>query len=237
MTTSARARRLTAAEGRRWLVAIAVAALLAIVGAVWPIDALHYAAKPLATMLCIGFAVAGREGVSARYRRWIVAGMTCGLLGDVLLMLPGDWFVFGLGAFLLGHIAYLVAIVGEAGWQWARWPLLPLGVANGAFFWRFAVADGNTLGGLLAPVAAYATMISCTAYQAMAAIRTPWGLMAGIGMFWFVVSDLTLAAERFGDVLPSPADRIAILLTYWVAQTALARSVHGPREAAGTERA
>lgn len=237
MTSGSVSRPLSAREARRWLLGIAVAAALAITGAVWPLEWLHYATKPLATALCIGFAIVGGIRVSARYRTWIVAGMVCGLVGDVLLMLPGDWFVFGLGAFLLGHVAYLVAIVGEAGWQRAVWPLIPLGAANGAFFWRFAIADGNALGGLLAPVLGYAAMISCTAHQAMSVVRTPWGRMAGLGMFWFVVSDLTLAAERFGDVLPSPADRIAILLTYWVAQTALARSVHGPREAADTERA
>ncbi len=235
MTASTTSRSLSAPVARRWLRSIAAAAALAIVGAVWSLDWLHYIAKPLATGLCIGFAIAGGSAVSARYRAWIVAGMTCGLLGDVLLMLRDEWFLFGLGAFLVGHLAYLTACVREAGWQRSLWPLLPLGAANGAFFWHFALADGNALGALLIPVLGYAAVISCTAHQAMSLVHTPWGRLAGLGMFWFVVSDLTLAAERFGDVLPSPADRIAVLLTYWVAQTALARSVHGPREAAVAE--
>ena len=32
------------------------------------------------------------------------------LAGDVFLMLPQDLFVFGLGSFLLGHVAYIVGM-------------------------------------------------------------------------------------------------------------------------------
>ena len=43
-------------------------------------------------------------------RAWFVAALVLSLAGDVFLMLPKDLFVFGLGAFLLGHLAYIVGL-------------------------------------------------------------------------------------------------------------------------------
>ena len=43
-------------------------------------------------------------------RAWFVAALVLSLAGDVFLMLPKDLFVFGLGSFLLGHIAYIVGM-------------------------------------------------------------------------------------------------------------------------------
>ena len=43
-------------------------------------------------------------------RAWFVAALVLSLAGDVFLMLPQDLFVFGLGSFLLGHIAYIVGM-------------------------------------------------------------------------------------------------------------------------------
>ena len=43
-------------------------------------------------------------------RAWFVAALVLSLVGDVFLMLPQDLFVFGLGSFLLGHIAYIVGM-------------------------------------------------------------------------------------------------------------------------------
>src|SRR3546814_14355587 len=43
-------------------------------------------------------------------RAWFIAALVLSLAGDVFLMLPKDLFVFGLGSFLLGHIAYVVGM-------------------------------------------------------------------------------------------------------------------------------
>ena len=37
----------------------------------------------------------------------LLAAQAFGLLGDILLLFPGKWFVWGLGAFMIGHFFYL----------------------------------------------------------------------------------------------------------------------------------
>lgn len=212
-------------EASRWYIAIVVFGTTATLASAMGWTPLHWIAKPLTTSTCLALAWAGGDGVSARYRGLVVAGMVLGLVGDVALMLPGDAFVTGLGAFLLGHLCYLAAFVGNGGWRMTPWPLLPLGAACGAFFG----VVGDRTGALFMPVAAYATIISLTAWQANARAAQPGGRAAGAGMFLFVLSDLVLAADRFGDVLPSPADRVVILGTYWAAQGCIATSVGGRR--------
>lgn len=206
-----------------WLLSIAVVAAAATAAAALDAPRVHWVAKPLATLLCVAFAWRGGTAVSARYRGLVTAGMSLGLAGDVFLMLPGDRFIPGLAAFLLGHLCYLAAFTGEGGARWPWRPLVPLGVALGTFAWACA----GRLGGLAVPVAAYAAVLSLTAWQANARPERPLGRLAGTGMWWFVLSDLVLAADRFADVLPAPADRIVVLSTYWLAQGAIAWSVHG----------
>ena len=74
---------------------------------------LHWIAKPLTTLMILGVALLARSAVSLRYRRWIVAGMACSLMGDILLMLPGDLFVAGLVAFLGGHVCFIKAFLSD----------------------------------------------------------------------------------------------------------------------------
>lgn len=74
----------------------------------------HYIAKPLATIAIIVLAATATNPLSARYQRYMVGGLVLSLLGDVLLMLPTDLFAFGLGAFLLAHLCYISAFLGES---------------------------------------------------------------------------------------------------------------------------
>jgi len=43
------------------------------------------------------------------YKRFIFAGLLFSLLGDVLLEVSSDFFIYGLLAFLMVHIMYVVA--------------------------------------------------------------------------------------------------------------------------------
>jgi uncharacterized membrane protein YhhN len=75
---------------RRWLIAIAMIAALAIVGATAPLPWLHYLSKPAATLLVFAM-VWTMPATAPGYRRAILAGLALSTLGDVFLMLPGDW--------------------------------------------------------------------------------------------------------------------------------------------------
>ena len=90
-----------------------------------------------------------RAAPAGAYRRWIAIGLGLSLLGDLLLEWPADLFVFGLSAFLLAHLAYLAAYLGDTR-RLAPFDLLIAATAAGGMFFVLSRAG---LGTLLAPVA------------------------------------------------------------------------------------
>ncbi|GAA4799995.1 lysoplasmalogenase [Lysobacter hankyongensis] len=204
-------------------------AALAIVGA-WlggPWLWLHYVGKPLTTLSILWLA-ASSSASSPRYRRAVLIGMALSLVGDVLLMLPGDYFVPGLIAFLLAHIGYVVAFA----------PGSSMKAKLGAFALLATVAGAN-LAGLLPrigadlkiPVLAYVVVLASMAALALARAWTPALAdaaprsvrYAAAGGLCFVLSDSLLAWDKFGGGIPLPA--LLILASYWLAQWCIAKSV------------
>lgn len=207
---------------RNWLIAIAVAAVAAIVGAMVPLPWLHYLSKPVATLLV--FTMVWRMSATAPgYRRAILAGLALSALGDVFLMLPGDWFVFGLGSFLCAHVAYLAALTRRARAFAALWPFLAYAALAGAVL---SVLWPPLPGELRVPVVVYVAVLAAMAAQAAAVWwrrRTRATALAALGGLSFVVSDATLAIDRFAA--PFAAASVAVLASYWVAQSLLGLSV------------
>ncbi|HJU38742.1 MAG TPA: lysoplasmalogenase [Tahibacter sp.] len=207
----------------RKLVPIALCALLAIagaygVGAPW----LHWVTKP-ATTLALAWLVAAAAPVEPRYRLAILVGLALSTLGDVFLMLPGDWFVAGLASFLAAHIAYLVALTRRAAFFARRWPFAAY-LALGAVV--FGVLWPDLPDGLHAPVGVYVVVLAAMAAQAAAVWRARPDAVtasAALGGAFFVASDATLAIDRF--TAPFDAARAVVLATYWIAQALIALSV------------
>jgi uncharacterized membrane protein YhhN len=210
----------------RWTAVIAVVASLAIAGAVEPEWRwLHYLCKPLATLL-VAAMVASRGG-DVRYRRAVLAGLLFSTLGDVFLMLPQspggpDWFTFGLASFLCAHIAYLVAFCWRTRLFAVSWPFVLYALVGGtvlAVLWPHLPAP------LRIPVLAYVLVLATMAAQAAGAwsrLRDRTTALAALGGAFFVVSDATLALDRF--VAPLPAAVAVVLATYWIAQTLIGLS-------------
>lgn len=207
-----------------WLAGIAALALLAILGLYLPgWRALFLACKPLATAAILLLALR-LPCALPRYRYAVVAGLSLGLLGDVLLMLPGEVaFMAGLGSFLLGHVAYLQAWRQRAPLFAAAWPFALYGVlacAVFAFLWAHLPVD------LRVPVAVYVLALAMMAAQAAA---TWWrrrdrpSALAAIGGACFLASDAILAVDRFA--LPFLAAQALLLALYWLAQSSIALSV------------
>ena len=179
-----------------------------------------YLFKPL-TVLCIIAVALVFPGPWGRYRIAILAGLLCSLAGDIFLMLPRDRFLAGVAAFLAAHVAYIVAFT--AGMSLGARPALLLP-------W---LAIGGTMLGLLwarlgkmrVPVTVYVAVIVLMAWQATTravTLGTTPALLAALGAALFVLSDGTLALNRFRR--PFRAAQAIILPTYFAAQLLIAWS-------------
>ncbi|MFQ6574292.1 lysoplasmalogenase [Pseudomonas sp. UM16] len=197
---------------------------LALLGAAFYIYALAsanpllgLAVKPIPVLALIAWLCAAEP---SHYRRWIMIGLGFSLLGDILLAVPGDLFVFGLAAFLCAHLAYLRGYVSETR-QPAIWALA-ISLMVGAALLALLISHG--LGELLIPVTVYALAISAMLWRALAC-----GGIAALGAIAFVFSDSLIGIDRFvGHFQAAP---YLIILAYWLGQWAIAASVYTNRPA------
>jgi uncharacterized membrane protein YhhN len=182
--------------------------------------ALEYLCKPLALVLLIGCAVA-LDPADEAVRAWFVAALILSLAGDVFLMLPRDLFVFGLGSFLLGHIAYIVGMHVD-GVDGARFLVgivivMVLLAGIGTRILRGVRAGPDP--GLAGPVVAYMGVISAMVASAIGVGDVV--LVIGAGLFY--VSDALIAWNRF--IAETRHGRLAIIVTYHLAQVGLVLSL------------
>ncbi len=166
----------------------------------------------------------------ARLAPFFLIGLVFSLAGDVFLMLPGTrFFVSGLASFLIAHVAY-VAGLNPTLPPWPA-PLLLVPVAALWFLLFRGVAGGLRRHGqtrLLGPVALYSVVLSLMLLSAWATLWRPeWSssrcALAAAGGTLFFASDSMLAWDRF--VTPSPSAHLRVMVTYHLAQIALALSI------------
>lgn len=196
-------------------------AVLAIRGEYQPTRTHIYFFKPITTILIILLAVQGGGAVSTLYKGLILIGLIFCLGGDVLLMLPPQYFVAGLASFLIGHLCYVAAFVTDTGFSLSWWAL-PLLVYGIFIYWLLYPHLGKMRG----PVTAYIIAILLMAWQALgrwSALSTTGALLAAVGACLFVVSDSALALDRFRQKFQIA--RVLVLTTYWAAQWLIAMSV------------
>lgn len=176
-----------------------------------------YVAKPLTLVLMIGAALA-LDPTSDATRAWFVVALCLSLLGDVLLMLPSDAFVPGLGAFLLGHVAYIVGLNQDSAGNW--WAAIPVLVVA-AFLGPRLVAGIRRTGHpeMVVPVVAYVLTILTMVASALASGNA----LAAVGAVLFMISDACIGEDRF--VAPKPWLPLTIMVTYHVAQALLVLSL------------
>lgn len=175
--------------------------------------------KPMPVLALLGWL---HDAPPSDYRRWISLGLIFSLVGDVLLAWPGDLFVFGLGAFLLAHLAYLKAYLSDC----RRPALLPLALALGIGAVLLGILVSNGLGPLLVPVIVYGLAISAMLWRALARLgtsvpkRSAW--LAAAGALAFVFSDSLIGINRF--VQPFHAAPYLIIVSYWLGQWGITAS-------------
>jgi uncharacterized membrane protein YhhN len=157
----------------------------------------------------------------------IVAGLGLCAIGDVaLIRRERSWFLAGLVAFLLGHVAYAVAFNTRASLLTLHpVPMAAIIAVSIGLFLYFR----PHLGKMLWPAAAYIVVITLMLISAMAVAAGEGGsvgpgLLVPLGATLFYVSDITVARDRF---MPGVgfANRAYGLPLYYAAQFLFALSI------------
>ncbi|MEQ6902598.1 lysoplasmalogenase [Nocardioides sp. YIM 152588] len=197
---------------RGLLTAYAVVAVANVVGQLLEGDLLGQVTKPLLVPLLLALLLAGVPDRSTRLVRAAAVALVFCWLGDLALMGGDDWFLVGLGAFLLGQVGYCTAFATT----WARNPLRErkaLALPYVGWWALLLVALGPDLGGLIAPVAVYGAVL-CT----MAALALGVHRLTAVGAAWFVLSDSLIAATSLSDRFAFDASGAAVMATYTLGQ-------------------
>lgn len=175
-------------------------------------------AKLLASSGYIAFAL-HRGALASPYGTLVLAGLLLSWLGDLFLTgRSSSYFIAGLAAFLLAHVAYASAFVvrgiapGLA--ALAAGVFLVAGVAILRWLAAHQLPDA-----MRAPVVGYLMAIGV---MVALAVGTGSGVLI-VGALAFAVSDVLVARQRF--VIESPANRLVGLPLYFAAQLLIASSI------------
>lgn len=183
---------------------------------------MEYVCKPLTMVALIGVALA-LDPTDAGARAAFVVALVFGMAGDVFLMLPDDkrWFVFGLGSFLVGHLAYVVGLVLLG--------LTPVALVAGVVFVVAAMAViGRRIVGavkagdepaLAVPVSVYMGVISLMVACAFGTTLP----LAIVGALLFFSSDAAIGWGRFVKLYGWM--ELFIIVTYHLGQIGIVLSL------------
>lgn len=178
-------------------------------------------AKPIAST---GFILAAlsMDAMDSTYGKAVLTALVLSWIGDVcLLSRRQGWFLAGLGAFLLGHVAF-----GAAFWVHGTAPAWFLGAAMVLLAPALVVRHWlmpHVPGGMRKPVDAYITVITVMVALAVAATAAGGTVWIAIGAIAFYLSDLSVARDRF--VRREYSNRLWGLPLYYVAQLILAGTI------------
>lgn len=183
-------------------------------GSIW-----FYLFKPMTTVLVILLPILLNEARNS-YNKLLIAALCFCLLGDIFLLKP-DYFVFGLGAFLVGHLLFIRGFISLEGLQKngiTASILFLIGI--GLYAWLY-----KDLGTLKFPVAVYVLVILFMVWQAVSMYlknkKTRYVFIA-LGALLFMFSDTLIAIHKFKNSFELSG--VLILSTYWLAIAFLANS-------------
>ena len=150
-------------------------------------------------------------------------GLFFSFFGDLFLLSHDRYFLYGLCAFLLAHISYLIAFT-----RGIRFPALLsvwlLYLAAVATFLLWVIFPKLPVGFRL-PIVVYMFFVVSMASQSMGRfliLKNIPAALAAFGAIFFVLSDSLLAFDRFHSRLPAAA--FLVLVPYYLAQWLIALS-------------
>ncbi len=166
-------------------------------------------------------------GASIENVNWlIVIGLLFGFLGDLILMFDKeDWFVFGLGAFLFGHVFYIIAFLLSIE-NIAAFPLWGIFLIIPSIVVIIVVLRKtlDKMGELKIPTLAYLFVIAFMGFCTILRAATFEGLsfwLVWLGAQLFIISDGMIAIKVFDEEFSH--DEVYIKITYVLAQFFIAQ--------------
>ena len=184
-------------------------------------ETLRYITKPILMPLLIVFFIFQTKGIASSLKKWVVLALLFSWGGDVLLMfesMNGNFFIFGLVAFLIAHIFYILFyenVIRKEGLSKNYWWFLPVIIYYIALIYILS----PNLGDMKMPVRIYGIVIS---YMLIQALQTGTiknrdaAIFLIAGAVLFITSDSILAINKFYESFEYAG--MAIMLTYGIAQ-------------------
>jgi uncharacterized membrane protein YhhN len=171
----------------------------------------HDRSRRLTKPLLMPVLMVGRDRPTQR-------ALAFGTVGDIsLLSSSSTAFKVGLGSFLAGHVAWVIALRGRSSGRlrkqpWLALPYLAAWLSLNAYLWRRTGRDRL-------PVVAYSAALVATALAALDTgdpVTTTGGAL-------FLTSDALIALQRFAGVR-LPLHKAIVMATYTTGQALLART-------------
>lgn len=162
---------------------------------------------------------------------WFGLGILFSLVGDVLLLGIDRFFIFGLAAFLVGHITYIIGFNTPPS-PLSLWGLIlavMVGLSGARLIRRLLTSIMEKgLTRMRLPIALYGMVLSLMLLSAMLKLTdSTWeagaSALAGLGAFLFTASDVILAWNRF--VNPIRNGRLINIAIYHLGQVLLVAGV------------
>ena len=169
----------------------------------------------------IGFFIFQTKHIVSSLEKWIVLALVFSWAGDLLLMFESkssNFFIFGLVAFLIAHIFYILfyeTVIRKERLRKNYWWFLPVIIYYIALIYILS----PRLGEMKLPVRIYGIVISYMLVQALQTGRIKNFGAATLmiaGAVLFITSDSILAINKFYESFEYAG--IAIMSTYGIAQ-------------------
>ncbi len=192
-----------------------------IIGQVIDNPSLRLITKPVPVLLmALYVALMPEKGV---FQWLIVAGLLLGALGDLFLELSPNAFLWGLTAFLIGHLFYIAAFTQDTrrpAWIFAVFAYL-YGLMLFSYLDMGEINRTGEMSAMALPIALYILVITTMVWRAAARFHAPGipelsGKAGLAGAILFALSDSLLAILLF--VQPLPYASILVILLYWLGQ-------------------
>lgn len=182
---------------------------------------LQYISKPLLMPVLALYFLSCANAVKSDLKKWILLALFFSWAGDVLLIFQDrmtDFFLFGLSAFLLAHVFYILLFHNIRSKEGIKGNFMLL-VPVAAYYGGLIMLLSPHLGDMRMPVIIYGLVIS---FMLVLALHMPYsrnkkaGQLLAAGAALFVLSDSLLAINKFYQAFSFA--NIAVMLTYGIAQ-------------------